>query len=132
MTTPTTAALAPADTAAVAAVSDVHGQALIDHDADAFMATCTDDIIFLPPNEEPAVGQEACHAWLGGFPRFTRFRVHVEEVEGRGDLAVSRGHAKGTMEDGTEAMFKFMAVFRKQADGQWKMARDMWSLNTPG
>ena len=131
MTTQVAAALAPADTAAIAALSDVHGQALVNHDPAAFMATCTDDVIFMPPGEEPVVGRAACLAWLDGFPRATAFTVHVEEVQGGGDLAVSRGHAIGSMEDGTSATFKFMATFRKQSDGTWKMNRDIWSLNHP-
>lgn len=131
MSTEAIAALADADVAAIKRMADVHGQALVDHDPAAFMATCADDITFMPPNEEPLTGQAACQVWLEGFPRATSFAVNVEEVDGCGDLAVAHGDAVGTMEDGTLSTFKFLSIWRKQSDGSWRMARDMWSLNHP-
>ena len=128
MPTVETSAISEQDVSAIKSITDVHRRALIAHDPDAFIATCAEDIVFTPPNEAPVVGQAACRAWLEAFPRASEMTVGVQEVEGRADLAFSRGEAVGTMEDGTTSTFQFMAIHRKQPDGSWKMTRDIFNM----
>jgi ketosteroid isomerase-like protein len=119
-----------ADTTAIRALSDVHVRGLLHHDPKEFLSACTDDIMFIPPEGSSISGQTAAHAYLDAFPRLASMSVDVEEVEGSGPIAFSRGSARATLEDGTAVVFKWMEIHRKQADGTWKMARDLWSVGT--
>ena len=119
------------DEEAVRALTDAHCAAMLAHDPDAFLATCTEDIHFFPPDRATVAGPEACRAYLEEFPTPETFTTVVHDVEGTGDLAFSRGQATASFEDGSEATFTWMAVHRRQADGSWKMARDMWVMPQP-
>ncbi len=123
-------ALTEQDIAAIRDITDTGIQGVLDHDSATFMATCADDIIFLPPEQEPVEGRAACKQFLDDFPQPTTFTSTIEDVDGCGDLAFSRGTATGMFEEG-ETTFKWMAIHRKQQDGSWKMMRDMWSTNHP-
>ena len=115
------------DAAAIRAMTDKHLQAILDHDPDAFLATCTDNITLLPP-EQPAInGKSACRTYLEEFPTPSTFTAEIDDVDGEGDLAFSRGSASAEFEDGTTT-FKWMAVHRRQSDGSWKMLRDIWNI----
>lgn len=118
------------DTEEIRAITHRHIQAVLDHDPEAFMATCADDIALLPPGSEPVVGQAAGHAYMESFPTPTKFTAEFADIEGQGDLAFSRGSATATFDDG-ETTFKWLAIFRKQTDGSWKMVRDIWNTNEP-
>ena len=52
------------DAAAIRGLTDAHLEAVLDHDPDAFLATCSGDIVFLPPEQPPLEGQSACRAFL--------------------------------------------------------------------
>lgn len=117
------------DVQAIRALTAAHERAVLDHDPDTFLATCTDDIVFLPPDQPILVGRSACRTFLQDFPRPATVRTEVHEVEGQGSLAFSRGGMTAGFDDGTSATFKWVAVHRKQPDGSWKMARDMWSAD---
>jgi len=116
------------DAEAIRALTDAHCAAVLAHDPDAFLATCTDDIHFFPPDQAAVSGREACRAYMEDFPTPATFTPVVQDVEGAGDLAFSRGQATATFDDGPDATFTWMAVHRRQPDGSWKMARDMWVL----
>jgi ketosteroid isomerase-like protein len=116
------------DAEAIRALTDAHCAAVLAHDPDAFLATCTDDIHFFPPDQVAVSGHEACRAYLEEFPTPATFTPSVQDVEGAGDLAFSRGQAAATFDDESGATFTWMAVHRRQPDGSRKMARDMWVL----
>ena len=119
------------DVETIRGLADKHFKAVLDHDLDAFLSTCTDDIIFLPPDQAVVEGRDACRAFLDEFPQPETFVGNVIDVEGQGDLAFSRGEADAKFPDGSTASFKFMHIYRRQSDGSWKMARDMWNMNAP-
>ena len=121
-----TATLSEKDAAAIRRLTDVHLKAVLDHDPEAFLKTCTDDIHFFPPDQPAVSGRDACRAYLADFPTPKTFTAKVRDVEGEGDLAYSRGDATATFDDGTETTFTWLAIVRRQRDGSWKMARDMW------
>ena len=72
------------------------------------------------------VGRSACRTYLEEFATPTTFTAEIDDVDGQGDLAFSRGSASAEFEDGTTT-FKWMAVHRRQSDGSWKMIRDIWN-----
>ncbi|MBI3046936.1 MAG: nuclear transport factor 2 family protein [Acidobacteria bacterium] len=119
------------DAAEIRAMTDMHLQAVLNHDPDAFLATCTDDITFLPPEQPPVVGRVACRRFLENFPTPKTFTAEIDDCEGQANLAFSRGSATAKFEDGTTTTFKWLGIHRRHLDGSWKIARDIWNTNSP-
>jgi len=115
------------DAAQLRAMVETHVRAILDHDADAFLATCGEDIVFFPPEEAPLSGKAACRAFLDAFPTPTSFTAEVADADGDGNLAFTSGRVTGTFDDGTESTLSFVGVHRRQADGSWRMIRDIWN-----
>jgi ketosteroid isomerase-like protein len=93
---------------------------------------CTDDIVFLPPNE-PAVEGGGVRPWLDNFPTIKAMSIEMEHIEGAGQVACVRGSVKMTLDiSGQQVAFdgKYIDVFRKQPDGKWCFAQVMWNANT--
>lgn len=117
------------DDAAIRAMVDTHLRSILAHDPDAFLATCTDDIIFMPPEQPPVVGKEGCRGFLKDFPVPEAFTSEIADVEGTGDLAFARGSATASFPDGATVTFTYVGIHRRQPDGSWKMARDIWNTD---
>jgi ketosteroid isomerase-like protein len=67
---------------------------------------------------------------------FTAARADIDEAVAVGDLGYVRGtfHATVQPRAGGPAMTdanKFILIWRRQPDGSWKIARDIWSSNAP-
>ena len=95
-----------------------------------------DDAVIYPPNEPAVKGRAAIRAWLEKFPPLTEFKLNHEKVEGREDLAYVLGTytmtitppgAPGPVKDSG----KFVTVVRRQPDGRWLGAVDMFSSDLP-
>ncbi len=127
------------DAAAIEAVRAAEADAAEAGDTDAFLALMTDDIIAMPPNEGLITGKDALRAWLDGFTE--QFDVTLEpyvtdEVEVSGDLAFERFSGVWTLtpKDGGESVtenLRGIHIYRRQADGSWKIARDVWNSSDP-
>ena len=88
----------------------------------------------MPPNEPPIVGKAALRSW---FLRVTdQFSIDldfsVEEVKTSGDWAFERFSFRRTMTpagggEPATARGKGIHVYRRQSDGSWKIARDIWN-----
>lgn len=132
-------ALAAADIAAIRATDSVFVSAANAGNAAGVAATYLPDAHLLPPNAPPVEGREAIQKFWGGFLDAYRisFAVSADEIEGRGDLAYARGHytldatpkAEGPPPFREEG--KFVEVLRRQSDGTWGYAIDMYSSNAP-
>ncbi len=90
----------------------------------------------LPPNQEAVNGRAAIQAWFEAFPPFTDFRTQLLEVYGRGDLAYVRGtYSMKLTLPGRSAQVenrgKYIEIWRKQADGAWKLVRDIFNSDLP-
>ena len=93
----------------------------------------------MPPNAATVQGREAIQKFWGDFVDAYRVNIALkaEEVEGHGDLAYSRGRytldltpkAKGPAAAHDEG--KFLTIFRRQPDGTWLLAVDMYSSDLP-
>ena len=62
--------------------------------------------------------------------------IHVDEVLLDGDLAIARGMYTVMLEprDGSDPILvdgKYTTTFQRQADGSWKIYRDIFNSNTP-
>jgi uncharacterized protein (TIGR02246 family) len=108
-------------------------------DVPGILATYTDDAVVMAPNNEPMTGRQAIQAYYEGF--FGQFTPHLELTPTESlvlgpDWALDRGGSKVTLtpKTGGEAMNdagKYLVLLKKQADGSWKVARDIDNSNTP-
>lgn len=146
-TTPTSEAPAAApaglsadDERAVRAVDTDWARAVSAGDGNAVGALYSTDATLLPPMESIVQGEGAAKKyWLGVTKAFSAVaELATITVEGRGDLAYSVGTYRLTLtpkQPGAKALpteeGKYVEVLKKQPDGSWKIAYDMWSANAP-
>jgi ketosteroid isomerase-like protein len=96
-----------------------------------------EDAKVLPPNMPPLEGRQAIKAMYAQLqPSFKEFRFDILSLEGRGDLAVEYGaYTAAAAPSGPSAPFtdrgKYVAVWKKQDDGTWKMIRDIYNSGLP-
>lgn len=131
--------LAAADIAGIRATDSAFASAMGAGDAAGVAAIYLPDAHLLPPNAAPIEGREAIQQFLAGLlgAYHVTIAVSADEIEGRGDLAYARGHY--TMEGTPKAAGtpplreegKFLEVLRRQPDGTWRYAVDMWGPNAP-
>ena len=126
------------DLAAITAFNERYLEAINEEDIAALSALTTDGHIMLPPNREPVVGKAANDAMNGGaFERyeFSETWVPVETVVD-GDL----GYQRGTFTviatprgdgDRLEVRGSFLRIYERQANGEWRMTRDMFNSSAP-
>jgi uncharacterized protein (TIGR02246 family) len=119
------------------AVHDAHEaylESINSNDVARFLATVTDDIVFLPPNSEPIVGRDAVGAWVAGYFEAIQTvwtKATVELVVANG-LAYEwyRYQVVDSPRDGGEAATDAgngVNIYRLGADGTWRVWRDIWS-----
>lgn len=127
--------LSEADKTAVRAVIDTYVKHANANDWDAWGATLAEDVVFSPPNLAPLKGRAAVVAWAKTFPKVNSLVANVEEVDGRGDVAYTRGTYSQSvvLPDGTPMTEKgtFLEVHRKQADGSWPYTHLMFHSTDP-
>jgi uncharacterized protein (TIGR02246 family) len=111
-------------------------KAALAKDFATWAALFLEDAVVNPPNEPAVKGREAIRAWLEKFPPMTEFKLNNVYVEGREDLAYVLGTytmtiippgAPGPVKDSG----KFVTVVRRQPDGRWLAAVDMFSSDLP-
>jgi ketosteroid isomerase-like protein len=126
------------DLAAITAFNERYLRAINEEDIAALSALTTDGHIMLAPNSEPVVGKAANDALNGGaFQRyeFSETWRPVETVVD-GDLGFQRGTftviatPRGDG-DRLEVNGSFLRIYRRQANGEWRMTRDMFNSSTP-
>ncbi len=93
------------DVAAIQGLTDTHVKAILDHDPESWLATCTDDIHLFPPDQATVSGRDECRAYLEDFPTPITFTADVKDIEGEGDLAYTRGDATATYDDDSQSQF---------------------------
>ena len=106
---------------------------------DQFYGAFLEDAVVLAPNEPMAAGIEAIRkmgdnmfAMPGFSPKWTTGTVVVASS---GDIAYSISASEFTMNDATGVAMvdigKGLTIWKKQADGSWKVAVDMFNSDTP-
>jgi len=127
-----------ADKAAIDRLREVHVAALNAGDAKGWAACFANDGVQMPPNFETNAGKAAIEGWSKGFLGLfsCRFKLSVDEVQVTGDWAFERGRYDITLTPraGGEPMGdngKYITIYQRQADGGWKIARDIWNSDRP-
>lgn len=131
------AADAGTDLAAIAAVRHAEAAAVVT--GDTMMTYATDDVVIMAPGVPMIVGVGAARSWRAG----TRARMNIHlltydepRVTLAGDWAIERytGLLLASPADGgpmgTSAM-KGVHVYRREPDGSWKLAVDVWNGDVP-
>ena len=122
------------DIAELRNIASIQEQAGMAGDWDSWIATFTDDIVMLPPDNQHASGLEGARAFFEASPPISEFVINIEDISGNTKTAYSWGTAVLTLDiEGNSVVeeIKFLVVFEKQEDGSWKMSRDMWNSIAP-
>ncbi len=108
------------------------------NDLEGTVAYYVDDAALLPPNAPIASGKQAIRAvWasLLGPGTSISWQASKVEVARSGDLAYIRGVYQLTMKDPQGNPMpdrgKFVEVWKKQADGKWKVVADIFNSDLP-
>jgi len=128
--------LSEADVRKIDEATQTAVKAALAKDFATWAALFLDDAVVNPPNEPAIKGRAAIRAWLEKFPPITEFKLNNLKVDGRQDLAYVLGTytmtitppgAPGSVKDSG----KFVTVLRRQPDGRWLAAVDMFSSDLP-
>lgn len=130
------ATLSDEDVAAIKASTEAFVQATNSKDWAAVAAMYTEGAVFMPPNQPIVQGREAIQAWMEAFPTLTEFNLIDVEIDGCGDLAFSRQTLSITIapEGAPEPIKdegKTLLILRKQSDGSWLIAIDIFNSDLP-
>jgi ketosteroid isomerase-like protein len=135
---------APADQSASAAeavrAADIAWEkAFSGRDTSAAVAVVEPNGSVLPPNAPIATGPQAIRALFAGFYAMPGMSIHWQptkvEAARSGDLAYSAGTYELTFNDPKGKPVtdhgKYATVWRKQADGSWKVVVDVFNSDLP-
>jgi len=103
-------------------------------DLDKTVSFYADDAIVLPPNQASVTTKTGIRdLWKGLLDSLTdiSWKTTRVEVAKSGDMAFLVGTYELTMKDGTKDKGKYCEVWKKQSDGKWKVATDMFSSDLP-
>jgi len=108
-------------------------------DLKSFLSVYADDVYVFPPNAPLLTGREAGgKLWSDLFtnPGFDlSWQLTQVELSRAGDLAYESGTYRITTKDSRGKLItdrgKFVAVFRKQTNGEWKQVVDIWNSDQP-
>jgi uncharacterized protein (TIGR02246 family) len=129
------AGITEADEAAIREISDAFIEKVLAKDFDAVVSLYTEDAVLMPPNmPAQSGGREALKAFFAGFPAITEFRFDLDDIDGSGNLAYVRGRYEMTLAiEGAPAPVqdrgKFVEIRRKQSDGRWLIAVDIFNTD---
>jgi ketosteroid isomerase-like protein len=123
--------------ASVRQVGEAYLAAIRSGDVDAMMANWVDDPTVLPPNAPGLRGRDEVRAWAEAFQNRVRVleaKFTESEVTIGGDLATERLAFTMTLEPAAGGQpvtvtGKGIHVYRRQADGTWKLSLDIWNTD---
>ena len=107
-------------------------------DLDAAVEFYTDDATFLHPHAEIVSGKQAIKEFFEAgrvFLGLKRLNFEILESGCDGNLAYERGIMQIDIEpEGGQALVdkgKYLVVMKRQSDGSWKVAVDIWNSDLP-
>jgi uncharacterized protein (TIGR02246 family) len=115
-------------------VGEDYDKAMAAGNVSAKMRLYTADAVLMPPEGPVVSGQDAIRLWHESFfKKGTSPGVSkVDEVQLFGEWGFARGTFAGTVTprpgaSPTSVSEKWLVVVRRQGDGSWKIARDIWT-----
>ena len=108
-------------------------------DLDKTVSYYADGAIVMPPNAASATTKEAIkNAWkelLASPGAAISWKTAKVEVAQSGDIGYSSGTYEFTMNDASGKPVndhgKYVEIWKKQADGKWKVGADIWNSDLP-
>ena len=108
-------------------------------DVDKTVSYYAESAVVMPPNASAAMTKEAIRsAWkemLTTPGAAINWKATKVEVAKAGDLAYVSGTYEETMNDASGRSVKdhgkYVEIFKKQADGTWKVVADIWNSDLP-
>ena len=103
-------------------------------DLDKTVSFYAADAVVLPPNQAAVTTKDGIrNLWKGFFDSLTEISWKTSRVEmaKSGDMGYLIGTYEMTMKDGSKDKGKYCEVWKKQADGKWKVSTDMFSSDLP-
>jgi ketosteroid isomerase-like protein len=132
------APLSPADRAAILANDSTFARAATAGDVEGVLGTYAADGALLPPNAPAVKGADGIRGFWGGFMAAYDLKMDIQsdEIDGRGDLAYVVGRYRFTATPKAKGVAmkdegKFVEVYRRQPDGSWKYAVDIYNSDLP-
>jgi uncharacterized protein (TIGR02246 family) len=120
--------LPSSDTTAIRAAEAALAEAFEDSDPNAWVSCYTEDAVFVGPGS-PAIEGRA--ALLAVAPQVTMSSLEIvaDSTIGAGDFAATTGRAtwvSGPKDSGAPTIRRrFLMVWRRDADGRWRIAREL-------
>jgi ketosteroid isomerase-like protein len=133
---PELGALSEEDVAAIRDTAAAYHEAAVAKDWDAISTFFTTDAVAMPPHQPVVQGRAGIKEWYASFPPVMDVELPIVEIDGRGDLAYTRGTYSMTMvmEGAPEPMTligKNLVIWRKQSDGSWLIAVETFNSDLP-
>jgi uncharacterized protein (TIGR02246 family) len=106
-------------------------------DAAGVAALYTNDATVLPPNSEMAQGRQAIQDLWSSIMQmgFKDVKLTTVKVGGSGDTIYEIGKYTGMVQPAGSAGIadsgKYVVVMKRQPDGTWKLAVDIWNTSMP-
>lgn len=133
---------APNDAATVQKAIDASeakwSAALMKGDTAALMSVYAEDAITMAPNAKRATGRAAVAQMYAGMMKemtFPAASIKSDDVIVSGDYAIETGTYRITAQPKTgkpmDDVGKFITIWKKQPDGEWKMLRDIFNTDLP-
>jgi ketosteroid isomerase-like protein len=112
--------------------------AINSNDVETLMGSLTDDIVYQAPGGPEVIGKAAVRTWVAGYLAAYRTRWEKTSIgfTVSGDWAFERYTYKSTDTDKksgavTTDIGKGINIYRRGADGKWRVAIDGWSSDKP-
>ncbi len=98
-----------------------------------------EDAVSMPPNEGPVKGRENIMAWMKKMGdmgvKIKTAKFSTVESDAAGNVGYEVGEYEMTMEMAPMGEMadngKYLAIFKKQQDGSWKVHAEMWNSSKP-
>jgi ketosteroid isomerase-like protein len=124
--------------AKIDAMSKSSAQASLRGDPAAAASYYDENAVMLPANMPMVKGragiEKTMRGWMESGWKMKEFTTATISVEGAGDYAVQLGRYFQTFDVSGKVVAdtgKFVTVWKKQMDGSWKMAYDIWTTDIP-
>jgi uncharacterized protein (TIGR02246 family) len=102
-------------------------------DPTAWVDFYTDDAIFVAPGINAIEGRAALVAHARQMSRISSARIDARTTDGDGDTAAALGSASWVSaphgSKGMTVRVRFLIVWRREADGRWRIARELLNVD---
>src|SRR5215510_7678912 len=125
---------ASADEKAVRDADEQWSKVAAAKDLDKTVSFYAEGAVVLPPNQAAVTTKDGIrNLWKAFLDSLTdiNWKTTRADMSKSGDMGYLIGTYEMTMKDGTKDKGKYCEVWKKQADGKWKVSADMFSSDLP-